>query len=161
MNDDFRQRPLTPDDQQWLPQFMIDHWGDEMMVAHGEAFYPAQLPGFVALLGNAVVGLVTYRLRDDACEITSLDSLRERRGIGSALVTAVIEVAQKTGCHRVWLITTNDNLNALRFYQKRGFVLTAVYPNAVTQSRRLKPSIPLFGFDGLPLRDEIELEIKL
>ena len=59
------------------------------------------------------------------------------------------------------MITTNDNLNALRFYQKRGFVLAALYPNALVQSRKLKPEIPETGIGGLPLRDEIELEMKL
>jgi hypothetical protein len=57
--------------------------------------------------------------------------------------------------------TTNDNLNALRFYQKRGFVLVSVHRNAVIKSRQLKPEIPLTGNDGIPLRDEIELEMLL
>jgi hypothetical protein len=59
------------------------------------------------------------------------------------------------------LITTNDNVAALRFYQKRGFTLAALHKNALEQSRRLKPQIPLLGLDGIPLRDEIELEIFL
>lgn len=91
----------------------------------------------------------------------SLDSLRESQGIGTALMEAVKKVALEAGCCRIWLITTNDNLHALRFYQKRGFVLVAVHRGAVTASRKIKPEIPLMGADGIPIRDEIELERDL
>lgn len=60
--------------------------------------------------------------------------------------------------YRIWLITTNDNLNALGFYQKRGFRIKAVYPGAVDEARRIKPEIPLAASNGIPIRDEIELE---
>lgn len=111
--------------------------------------------------GNEPVGLATYHLDGDSCEIVTLDSLVEGRGIGSALVAEIEKAATAAGCRRLWLVTTNDNLAALRFYQKRGFVLVAVHPNALEQSRQLKPSIPTVGVDGIPLRDEIELEMLL
>jgi ribosomal protein S18 acetylase RimI-like enzyme len=79
--------------------------------------------------------------------------------VGTALINAVIEAARRQGCTRVWLITTNDNLHALRFYQKRDFVLVAVHANAVARARQIKPEIPLIGRDGIPIRDEIELEL--
>ena len=93
--------------------------------------------------------------------IAALDGLAQGQGIGTALLETVKQVALEAGCRRLWLIVTNDNLPALRFYQKRGFHLAAVYPNALEASRRLKPEIPLFGLDGIPLRDEIELELTL
>ena len=71
------------------------------------------------------------------------------------------KVATASGCKQLWLITTNDNINALRFYQKRGFMLVAVHRNALELSRKLKPEIPMIGNDGIPLRDEIELEMIL
>jgi len=131
------------------------------MVAHGAQFYPAEYPGFAAFEAARVLGLVTYCLRGDECEILSLDSLVEGRGVGSALVEAVRNVALKNQLRRLWLITTNDNLNALRFYQKRGFELVKINRRAVEQSRKLKPSIPLLGEFGIPIRDEIELEMLL
>ena len=140
---------------------MIEHWGDEIMVAHGEVFRPHEFPGFAAFDGDACIGLLTYRIEQSACEVLSIDSLREGVGVGSALIAAVIAAARGAGCARLFLITTNDNLNALRFYQKRGFALVAVHRNALEQSRALKPSIPLVGFDGIPLRDEIELEMTI
>jgi GNAT superfamily N-acetyltransferase len=120
------------------------------------------MPGFVAVdTGGAWVGLITYRLAATECEVISLNSLRPGVGIGSALIGAVREIARQNGCCRLWLMTTNDNMNALHFYQKRGFVLAALYPDALAEARRLKPEIPLTGFDGIPLRDEIELEMTL
>jgi GNAT superfamily N-acetyltransferase len=120
-----------------------------------------QLPGFVAFINNMPAGLVTYHIVSQEFELVTLDSLAEGRGVGSALIQAVIDVARQQSCKRVWLITTNDNLPAMRFYQKRGFRIKAVYPNALELSRRLKPQIPLTGLDGIPLRDEIELEYLL
>jgi N-acetylglutamate synthase-like GNAT family acetyltransferase len=107
------------------------------------------------------VGLVTYRLAEGECELVTINSQRPGAGIGSALLEAVKEAAQKGGCRRLWLITTNDNLEALRFYQLRGFALVAVHRNALEASRRLKPQIPKVGQHGIPLRDELELELVL
>lgn len=120
-----------------------------------------QLRGFIAWEDGSRLGLVTYNVDGNECEITSLNTMRESIGIGSALLNAVKVAAIAAHCQRLWLITTNDNLRALRFYQKRGWRLVAVYPNALEQSRRLKPEIPLMGLDGIPLRDEIELECPL
>ena len=97
----------------------------------------------------------------DSCEIVSLDSLVSGIGIGSALVAAAQAMARSAGCRRLWLITTNDNLAALRFYQKRGFRLVAVHVGAVDGARRLKPEIPAVGLDGIALHDELELEFVL
>jgi len=119
------------------------------------------LPGFVAVREGRPIGLVTYRIDGDECEITTLNSPVEGVGIGSALVAAVKGAAVSAKCKRLWLITTNDNLSALRFYQKRGFLLVAVHRDALQESRRPKPEIPLVGRDGIPLRDEIELEMLL
>ena len=140
---------------------IAEHWGAESVVAHGTLYHPADLPGFVAELDGKVAGLVTFHVAGDTCEIVTLDSLRPGQGIGTALIEAVKAAASAAGCRRLWLITTNDNLHALGFYQKRGFRLVAVHPGAVDAARRLKPEIPLIGNDGIPIRDEIELEIVL
>ncbi len=113
------------------------------------------------MVGGKPVGLITYQIIDQECEIITLDSFCEGLGIGSALIDTVLQVAVQTGCYRLWLITTNDNLSALRFYQKRGFHLAALHPNAIEHSRKLKPQIPQIGHDGIPIRDEIELEMLL
>ena len=157
----FNIRPVDADDKDWIKQFIIGRWGAELVVAHGVVFYPHDLPGYVALQGEERVGLVTYHIEEGSCEIVTLDSIQPSIGVGTALIEGVKKVARQSGCRRLWLITTNDNLNALRFYQKRGFVLVAVHRNALEISRKLKPEIPLIGADGIPLRDEIELEMSL
>src|SRR5581483_12505812 len=133
--------------------------GSNIIVSRGTFYTADALPGFVAIEQGERVCLITYHIQGNECEIISLDSTRPGQGIGTALIEAVRQEAQRTGCRRLWLITTNDNLNALRFYQRRGFVLVAVHRNAIELSRKLKPQIPLIGEHGIPIRDEIELEM--
>lgn len=154
-------RRLTKTDLPRLRQFWKENWGDEFVVAHGVTYRPDMLDGFVAFDGNEWVGVITYDFCKDGCEIVSLDSLREGQGLGTKLINAVIEEARKHNCPRLFLITTNDNLNALGFYQKRGFEMVRINRGAVNESRKIKPSIPLVGMNNIPLRDEIELEINL
>lgn len=152
---------LTENDRSALREFWKEHWGDEFMVARGRVYTIEELTGFAVTDEDTWLGLVTFVIEGASCEITSLDSLREDQGIGVALIEAVKTEARKRGCSRVTLITTNDNTHALRFYQKRGFVLTALRPGAIEESRKLKPGIPLTGNDGIPIRDELELELRL
>jgi ribosomal protein S18 acetylase RimI-like enzyme len=157
----FSIRPLAADDAAWVRQFTVERWGVPVVVAHGQVYEPERLPGFAAFDGGEVIGLLTYQVAGDACEVVTLDSLREGVGVGSALIAAAADVARRAGCARLWLITTNDNLNALGFYQKRGFRLVAVHRGAVDRARAIKPAIPLIGEGGIPLHDEIELEMRL
>jgi ribosomal protein S18 acetylase RimI-like enzyme len=153
---------LTAADMSRVRQFWKEHWGDEFMIAHGATFGPENVSGFIALNGgNDWVGLVTFVFDGDECEIVSLDSLCENEGVGTALISAVTEEARGLQCRRVHLTTTNDNLRALGFYQKRGFHLSALRVDAVAEARKIKPVIPLIGENGIPLRDEIELEMTL
>jgi ribosomal protein S18 acetylase RimI-like enzyme len=115
----------------------------------------------VAVDGEQIVGLATFRCEDGECELVTLDALRRRQGIGSALLAGVRAEAVRRGCRRLWLITTNDNLNAIRFYQRRGMRLVAVHRGAVDEARRIKPSIPLLGEHGTPIHDELEFELPL
>jgi ribosomal protein S18 acetylase RimI-like enzyme len=153
--------PLSQEHRAWADKLIQDHWGSGEIVTRGKVHDTSGLPGFVALRDGRPVGLTTYRIEGGECEMISLDSLAERIGIGSALVEAVMREASSRGCTRLWLITTNDNAAAVRFYQKRGFHLVAVHRNALEETRRLKPCLPRVGLDEIPLRDEIELEMRL
>ena len=104
---------------------------------------------------------MTYTVTGSELEITGLVSLKEKSGIGSALVKAVIDLAKKQGIKKICLVTTNDNLNGIGFWQKRGFKLVKVYPDSVEYIRKVKPAVPLIGENGIPLRDELELEMIL
>ncbi len=151
--------PVDEKHREWIRTIMQQHWFSAEVVTRGRIHHAGELPGFVAVQEDQPVGLVTYHLDGNECELVSLNSLPEGIGIGSALVEAVKNVAVSARCKRVWVITTNDNLPAVRFYQKRGFTLVAVHRNALEHSRKLKPEIPLIGIDGIPIRDEIELEM--
>jgi hypothetical protein len=155
----FELRPLTGADRAWVTQRIINSWGASVVIAHGTIYHPADLPGYMALAGDNHIGLLTYNIEDTTCEIITLESWREGHGVGMALIESVKQVARRKGCHRLYLVTTNDNTRALRFYQKRGFVIAAVRLNAVAGSRKVKPEIPMIGNDDIPIRDEIELEI--
>ncbi len=154
-------RPLGDDDRDWVSRFVAERWGAETIVSRGRIHRPRNLPGFVAVEGDERVGLLSYHVAGGECEIVSLDSLRPASGVGTALIAAAERAARGADCRRLWLITTNDNLPTLRFYQRRGFPLVAIHRNAVEEARKLKPAIPLIGLDGIPIRDEVELELPL
>jgi GNAT superfamily N-acetyltransferase len=157
----FRIRSRSEQDHDWILRLLNEHWGSAQIVTLGIVHKADKLPAFLADLDNERVGLITYRFYEDQCEVISLNSLKESIGIGTALLDTVKDSAAKAGCKRLWLITTNDNLAAIRFYQRRGWTLVSVHRGAIAESRRLKPTIPEFGIDGIPIRDEIELELPL
>ncbi len=162
----FRIRPLAPEDRNWVAHFLDKHWSSTKIVTRGKAYYAHLLPGFMIEMNDSPVdapptGLITYNLEGDSCEIMTINSLQTGVGVGTSLLEAVKHAAAENHCKRVWLITTNDNLEALRFFQKRGFELVAVHRNALVAARKMKPQIPLVGKHDIPLRDEIELEWKL
>jgi len=153
-------RKLAESDQEWVCKVSSQRWGSDRVVTRGKVHRVDTLSGFLAWVEGDPQGLVTYRIEQGECEIVTLDSLHEGQGIGTALLNAVKQHAHALGCARIWLITTNDNTPALRFYQRRGFQIVAVYHDAVHASRQIKPQIPERGIDNIPIRDEIELEIS-
>lgn len=150
---------ITIEMREVIAHFLCEKWGSASMVSRGRVHHLDQLPGFVAIANDRIVGIITYEIKEDACEIVSLDSFEENRGIGTKLVEYVMVTAKQKFCEKVWLITTNDNTNALRFYQKRGFVMTHLYRDAVKEARKIKQEIPLIGYDTIPILHEIQLEL--
>lgn len=153
--------PLSDCWRKQAEQLIIKHWGSPVVVSRGRIHHAAQLPGFLLLEKGEITGLITYEILGDQCELVSLDSTVENLGNGTALVEHVIAAARAKGCSRLWLITTNDNLRAIRFYQRRGFTMAALHVDAVAEARRLKPEIPMFGWEGIPIKDEVEFELIL
>ena len=161
MSNAFEIRKIQSCDLEWIRSLIRREWGSIQVVSRGISYNADSLPGFIAEVKGIPEGLLTYNIKRRDCEIVTLNSLIERHGIGTALIDAVKKESSRIGCNRIWLITTNDNVNAIRFYQKAGFSLVAVHRNAIEASRRLKPEIPLVGLHGIPIRDEIEFELML
>lgn len=155
---DVRIRRTDESDRPWMLQ-IARGWGADFVITRGRKVFPAEIEGFAAIdKTGQKVGLVTFEVDGEECEVVTLDAFTKHSGIGSALMKRVEDEAVERGCRRLWLITTNDNLDAIRFYQRREYVIAEVYVNAIQISRRLKPSIPLVGNYGIPIRDEIEFE---
>lgn len=142
-------------------QIIAEEWAGPIVVTKGKAHDTSNADGFLAVEDGELAGYILYAVRDGECEILVLHSLLENRGVGSALINAVLRTAKERGCARVWLITTNDNTHAIRYYQKFGFALKGVAVNAIAESRKLKPSIPQFGNDGIPILHEFEFSYPL
>ncbi len=154
-------RPIESEQRAWVISFLKDEWGSDIIVSRGQIHHTSQLDGLIATIDDKTAGLLAYAFANNECQIVSMNSLIEGKGVGAKLIDAILKVAAVKNCKRVWLITTNDNTGALRFYQTQGFVLSALYPNAIEKSRVIKPEIALVGKHDIPIRDEIELEFKL
>lgn len=152
-------RRLTPDDD--LAGWLTRHWNGDTVVAHGRVFRPAELDGLAAERAGLLGGVLTWVVEGDTMELVSLDASQRREGIGSLLVHEAIEVARAAGLRRLVLTTTNDNCASLIFWQRLGFRLVALRPDAVASLRLLKPSIPELGENHVPIRDELDLELLL
>lgn len=148
-------------DRDWLANLWLTEWGGQSMISKGNEHRLADLEALIAWEGQARVGVATFHIDRSGCELLSINASSQGGGVGTALLQAVEEAARKAGCSRVWLITSNDNLDALRFYQRRGYRLIAVYPGAIDEARKIKPTIPQVGYHGVPIHDELELEKQL
>ena len=148
-------------DKRWLAAFIRERWGDPGIVSNGRLHNSEQLSAIRAVDGAEVYGVVSWFADGASIELVTLDSVKPGRGVGAALVEAVVLEARRAGARRLWLITSNDNVEAIRFYQKHGWRLSALRRGAMIESRRLKPAIPEVGNHGIPIRDEIELEYPL
>ena len=153
---------ITNDNKNDVRKFFIKHWGSAEMVVSSGVYNCSELDGFIYLNErDEITGLITYIIRNNECEIISLDSTEEGKGIGSELVRAVENLAKQNRCEVISLLTTNDNLHALKFYQKRGYRIVEIIRDAVQKARAIKPSIPLIGNDDIPLHDELKLRKDL
>lgn len=150
-------RPLTETDVAWVQERTELLFSGTFLVSRDTVHDPTSLPGYIAVEGDERIGLITYHQDGDTCEVVSIDALCQYIGVGTALLEALEAAAREQGCQTIWTITTNDNLDALRFFQRRGFVISAFRIGGMEKIRQLKPGIPQTGGYDIPIRDEIEL----
>lgn len=149
---------LSDDDRLWVKERTELLFGGDFVVSRSAVHDPHKLDGYIATEGQERIGLVTYDIVDQSCEVVTIDALCQYIGVGTMLLAKVEQIARDAGCTRLWTITTNDRIDAQRFFQKRGFVISAVRLGVMTKIRLLKPNVPRIGDYGLPVRDEIEFE---
>jgi len=157
----FNIEEIQAEDQKKIKKLIEEHWGGDPIIVHNEVFYIKTLEGLKASREGEILGFLHYQIRGEKCEILTLLSLKEEHGIGLALIKEVESIARENNCKKLSLITTNDNLHALGFYQRHGFHLTVLYPGQMDISRKTKPSIPTIGDNRIPLRDELQLEKQI
>jgi GNAT superfamily N-acetyltransferase len=148
-------RSLQPEDRAWLSHLVDDAWGLPVVGISG-TYDPSTLPGFAAVANNELVGAITYHCIADTCEVITLNAVTPGQGVGTALLDAVRQVAKGAG-RRLRLITTNDNVRAIEFYQRRGMDLVALHRNFVDVVRRHKPDVDVHATgSGIPFRHALE-----
>ena len=138
---------------------IINVWGSDILVTRGNIYKASDLDGILVYENGKIIGLGLYKIKND-CEIVFLETFTQNNGIGSKIIEKIKEIAKTKNCKKVWLITSNENINAIRFYQKRGFHISNIYLNAMEEARKIKPEIPKFA-NGIEIRDEIEFEIGI
>jgi GNAT superfamily N-acetyltransferase len=158
-------REKEPRDEAWIDSVLNERWGANgtgIIVVHNEIFDARTLP---ALIAGERDGLATYAMGTvndvPSAELITLDAFTPYQGVGTALIERLIAKIKDLRVNVLRVTTTNDNLDALRFYQRRGFRIVALRPGAVDEARTKKPTIPAIGEHGIPVRDEIELELRI
>jgi 2-oxo-4-hydroxy-4-carboxy--5-ureidoimidazoline (OHCU) decarboxylase/GNAT superfamily N-acetyltransferase len=154
-------RDLVPADHDWARTLIAGMQGSPLVARLGELIDPLTLEGMVAERDGAPVGLASVvETPAKGLEVLLLLSDPSGIGAGTALLETARQVATASGHHRLWLVTTNDNLPAIHFYLRRGLHVAAVHAGAVDADRALKPEIPAVNeVNGLPIRDLVEMEL--
>ncbi len=153
--------PLNAQWGDWAVAYIIESWGASKLVSHGRVYQAEDLPGFIALADGQPAGLLTYWNDGTDCEIITLNAKVAGKGVGSMLTSTCVQAMKAAGVSRIWLLTTNDNTDAMRFYQRRGFDMKAIHHNAVVEARKIKPEIAAIGHYGILVSHEIEFEMIL
>ena len=154
-------RTLAESDRDWAAALVVQYFGSPVIVTRGICHDARTLPGLVVQDEGMRLGLLQYCIVGVRCEVVVLIALRQRQGLGRQMLRELSSVARAQGCRCLWLVTTNDNRPARRFYAALGWHEVAVHRGTVTAARKLKPEIPEYGTNGVPIVDEIEFELRL
>ena len=155
-------RPVTSGDREWIAEVITTAFGSVQIVSHGELIEDASLlDGFAVEQDGRPIGCALVNVVSGVAELVALVTTYRGAGAGSALLEAVVDRAKSDGWTRLWLITSNDNTDAIRMYQRAGWNWVDFRRDAITRARLLKPEIPEIGNHGIAIRHEIEFEAPL
>ena len=153
---------IDDDNRSIAAEYITKYWKTVNMVLHRKMTNVSLHEGVMAMQNGEPIGVCMYTVDGDQCEITLLDAgIHKGKGIGTELVECVKRTAREKGCRRLYLVTTNDNIEAILFYQRRGFDLVHVHYNEMDEVRKIKPMVPLTGSHGVPLKHDIEFSMEL
>jgi N-acetylglutamate synthase-like GNAT family acetyltransferase len=141
-----------------IVQYIKNNWGGDFLLSKGKKHYCDNLQGLIAEGDYSISGLCLFAIDIDELEIVLIEAFKENQGVGSALIKEIENIAAENQIKRIWLVTTNDNLNAMRFFLKKGFSFKRIERNLIEEYRGQKPSIPIVGNYGIPILDELEFE---
>lgn len=158
---DVRIKKIEDSDRKWLSDVLIKEWGSVDIAVSGTLRNASIMDGFIAEADAEKLGVLTFEIGGNQLEIVTLNSFKERLGVGTKLLQAAVEEARRKNLESVAVTTTNNNLNALSFYQKRSFVISRVRLDAIKNMRKVKPEIPHVDQAGIPIRDEICLVLPI
>lgn len=156
---EFEIRPIT--DRAFLEELLRLRWSGGALILRGKIVHPKDVEAIAAYHDGRLAGVATWLLEGPVIYLATLNNISDQRGVGMALLDAMMDLGREKGSALLRVIVTNDNLNALGFYQRRGFRIITVAPGAIDMIRTLMPNIPTMGANRIPIRDEIELEIAL
>ena len=155
-------RPITPEDREWVADLIATAFGSVRLMSNDHLIDDASLlDGFAAEIDGRPVGCALVNEVDGDVELVALVSTYRGAGVGSGLLETVVERAKRDGWKRLWLVTSNDNTDAIRMYQRAGWEWTDFRRDAITKARARKPEIPELGNHGIPVRHEIHFEAPL
>lgn len=152
---------IQDSDRPDMARFIEHHWGSTKVICCGTVYYPHEHEGLIERRDDRIVGLLTWCLDGDGMQLLTLNATLEGQGIGSSLMLTAIEEGRKRALKRIWLATTNDNLRAIGFYQRLGFRMVEIHIGSIDRAREIKPQIPDVGRGGIPMHDEIVLELRI
>ena len=162
--------PLSREDMEFIQKTENDNkavskiikgWGSDVLISRGKPYKAQDLDGVLAHENGKIIGLGLYYIKNNECEIVLLETFDKNKGIGTKIIEKLTGIAKENKCNRIWLVTTNSNIDAIKFYQKRGFDISNIYINAMEEARKIKPEIPEMADNGIKIKDEIEFEIKI
>jgi ribosomal protein S18 acetylase RimI-like enzyme len=153
-------REATAADRERVRELFLAEFGHLTIVAFGSVMHAGDDAALVAEMKDDLAGALAYRELDDALHVVALatDPLWQRAGVGGYLLAEAELLARARSLPRIIAATSNDNIPALYFYQRHGYRMTAIEPDAFA-AQRVKPSGP--GFAGIAVHDEVRMEKRL
>ena len=155
-------RRVRPDDREWMADAITASFASTRLVSRGRVHDDASvLDGYVVEIDGRPIGCALWREIEGDAELVVIVTTYRGAGAGGALLDAVVDHARTVGWKRLWLVTTNDNTDAMRLYQRAGWEWVGFHRDSVTDARTLKPELPDAGNHGIEIRHEIEFEYPL